>query len=162
MNFRNSIQQFKSGPSRRQLRQAITGTVLLLALSFAATGCSSQGVSLSPKDVNIPACTNQAPVSVINIGKHKRYTCDFAGIDIVFPDGTHRHAPAIGAAEGFDNPHTAGQKLPSYDLSNLGVYGIVADEVSADGKHTTWWGTPAGLAKTWAAFGKSAASIEKG
>jgi hypothetical protein len=111
------------------------------------------------RDVNIPACTDHSPVAVSNIGQHKRYRCDYVGIEFIFPDGYRDHAPGIGDEEGSQAPHKAGHPVASYRLANLGVYGIVASEVSADGKHTNWWGTSEGLAKSWAAFGKNRTRI---
>jgi hypothetical protein len=99
---------------------------------------------------------------VTGIGAHKRYAGDFTGIKFVFPDGYRGGVPEIGGEVASQEPHAAGNAVPTHRLANLGVYGVVANEVSADGKHTNWWGTPAGLAKSWATFGKNRTRISDG
>ena len=167
LGARNGEEMYSGGKPRltsatwqRSRRRHIAATIgLLTVLSIALAGCSGQGVTLSPKDTNISACTDRAPVAVADIGRHKRYDCDYSSVEFVFPDGFRQKAPGIGEEEGSQAPHKAGHPVPSYRLANLGVYGVVASEVSANGKHTQWWGTPEGLAKSWAAFGKTRTRI---
>jgi hypothetical protein len=126
------------------------GALLIAGLA----GCGGPSLSLNSKETNIPACTDQSAVHVADIGKHKRYDCDFVGVTIVFPDGVQQKEPAIGSLNVYQE-HTQAGDGPSYELANLGVYGVVASRVAPNGGRTDWWGTPEGLAKTWKAYGKN-------
>jgi hypothetical protein len=145
---KGTVDESRYGFARRVF--SITIGVFLMG---GLAGCGRGSLTLNSKEANIPACTDQGAVHVEDIGKHKRYDCDFAGVTILFPDGVQQTEPAIGSLSVYQE-HTHAGDGPSYKLANLGVYGVVASRAAPNGGRTDWWGTPDSLAKTWSAYGK--------
>jgi hypothetical protein len=88
-------------------------------------------------------------VKEISLGRTA--TCDLADFDIVFPDGTMLEVPEIGGT-GSIYSIKSHKVSDTYTLINLGTYGVVAIETTADGKSSQWWGKPVGVAKVKAQY----------
>ncbi|MEO7722233.1 MAG: hypothetical protein ABIS08_10005 [Pseudolysinimonas sp.] len=133
--------------SSRWARPAAIAAIAAVALA----GCSSgpRGVILSPSETAIEKCTDASPRAVADL---KMIDCDLQGVTIVFPDGQTLMAPEIGGGGSTqtDGPNGIGD---NHQVTNLGIYGVVAAESDPDGTHTRWWGSRKGIAKMQASEG---------
>lgn len=120
-----------------------------VCIVVALSGCAKDPLALSHKEITIPACADRSAVNLDTVGKRSKFNCDFSGIEFVFPDGERRKAPDIGTSTLWQGPSTGSKEGPSYELANLGIWGIVGGSQPHAGGKVTWWGTKTGLAKEW-------------
>jgi hypothetical protein len=146
------LRKLTTGEVMKALVLAAGGAIALLGF---LTGCAVPSISLTNSEANVAACSDRSPVRVGDLAARARLKCDLAGVEIVFPGGERELAPHVLASMNSQEIVHKTQPGRAFGLSNLGIYGVIADEVSVDGKRTQWWGSKVGLNKTWAAFGKT-------
>ena len=129
--------------------------VWLAFLAFMLVGCSSPGLVLTPKEGDIPLCApGHDPIPVETLDMQKKTSCNLAGVDLVFPDGTHLTVPEGGVASGSSTTYApAAQK--TYMFYNVGIYGFVAGVGDPGCEVSQSWGSTVGKAKVREAFGKN-------
>jgi hypothetical protein len=130
--------------TKMMARGAVLFSAALLAV-MALGGCRPQGVSLSDKEADVPACHGvQEPLPVSALADAAESACDFAGVRVVFPDGFEFLAPKVLHTEGTTIGARGSKK--DYAYFNLGVYGVAASYREGDHPRE-WWGSKVGVTK---------------
>ena len=133
------------------MKKTLLGIVIL---AFVLVGCSSQALTLAPKESAISDCApGDGPVSVAQQDTEKEVSCKLSGIDLVFLDG-RLFSVDKGAASGSTVKQSKGGHT-IYTFYDVRIYGIVAG-VGNTGYHTNQgWGSATGKKKVREAFGKN-------
>ena len=144
---------------QRKLKGTIPIGAVMVAMGLCLSGCTGQYLEVPKGASDISLCpSTSAPYPVTEIGKHKMASCDLAGDTLVLPDKYQIAAPSQGVNRGISGPSAInpGPGIPTentFELVNLGTYGLVVGEFDHKTRATHWWGTSAGLSLYWNAFG---------
>ena len=134
------------------MKRSLVGLAILV---FVLVGCSSPGLVLNAEESVLTICApGHDPIPVETLDMQKKASCNLAGVDLVFPDGTHLTVPEGGVASGSSTTYSpAAQK--TYMFYNVGIYGFVAGVGDPGCEVSQSWGSTVGKAKVREAFGKN-------
>jgi hypothetical protein len=135
--------------ARGERTTAISALAVTAALVLVLAGCASRApgvVRLSPSESQLSACKlGTSAIKVTDLGASDRASCDIAGQEVEFPDGTTLTAPVVGGSSGQQvSTGAKGVEGDQLTLTNLGVYGVVATSRTPSGR-VSWWGTSTGI-----------------
>ena len=126
----------------------------LAILAFVLVGCSNPGLVLNAEESVITNCApGHDPIPVETLDMQKKTSCKLAGVDLVFPDGTHLTVDE-GAASGSSTTYAPGAQK-TYMFYSVGIYGFVAGVGDPGCQVGQSWGSTVGKAKVREAFGKN-------
>lgn len=126
------------------IRLALVGLTALIL-----TGCSDPGVVLTSHDLDIPRCSDRAPIHVEDLAAQVRQHCNPEGISLVYPDG---FTVDIGGTGGPRETVIGTRVL--YGTDNYARFGVIAYMVTDHGKKVEWWGPKRALQMHWQSEGK--------
>ena len=132
----------------------MTRTMLVFAagtLVIGLTGCGySTGLSLTPEEDDLPACTDLSTVLVENLPVD-RSDCNLAGASLTFPDGRVVEMDAFGGS----GSASGGLSEYEYGWVNVGDFGVVAGWHADGCSRSEVWGSAEGKRRVFEAFGEN-------